>query len=302
MRRWTSILLLLAIFGLLPMCSTRPGGDGNDAVREALGSVGITTVTGEDYHGLIVVPVKIDGKECHMVVDTGANATVLRRDSFRRNWSKRKTVPVNPGEGSNIRRDVDMAFVRSLAVGGLSVYGMNLLVMDMPQLGNCRGKPVDGLLGMNVMGMFPLLVDLQENTLTFLLGVPADDLLERLHATPLPVSARNGHMQALMSLDGTAVRLVIDTGATQTCLPSRDWKGEVKERKGDVVWLDVNGKTRFASTSIVEVASVRWGGLELSGIQVMLGSDLGVVGADILSRGRILLDLRSRQAWWIPRN
>ncbi len=301
MRCWLRFLLLLLIPGLMPMCSTLPEANPGDPLQKVLDHLGSNRISGKDYHGLIVVPVEIDGKNYKMVVDTGANATVLRRDSFRRNWSERPSVPIQPGAGSNIRKDVDMVRVHSLSVGGLNINDLNLVLMDMPQLGSSNGMPVDGLLGMNVLGMFPIVVDLQADTVTLLLEVPSDELMKSIHAQSLPVTVTNGHMLAQVMLGGVPVNMIIDTGATQTCLPDKDWKGPTWERQGDLLWLDVNGKKRFSSSKFAEVSSIRWGGVELSGIKVLLGSEFGLIGTDILSRGRILLDIRSQQAWWIPR-
>ena len=301
MKRLGLLIIMAFLAAILPMCARYPVGNG-DVGQSSLLLGQEATLHGRDYYGLAVVDVYMNGEKCQMVADTGANVTVLRRDSFNRLFPGKQKYPVQAGAGSNIRQEVFWTDIESCIVGPMSVGDMPVLVLEMPQLGECAGKPVDGLLGLDVLSQFPFVIDVSTRTLSFLPVSLREDILWQIGAMRMPIVWENDQIQALMHLDGVLTRLIMDTGATQTCLSGSQWQGRTKVRREDAVRVDVNGISHSSEFRFVDIASVRWGSLQLPRVEAALGADFNIVGIDLLAGGKLYIDGRRRQVWWLPKS
>ena len=254
----------------------------------------------EDYKQLIVAPVIIDGKKCHLLVDTGASHTLLRKDLVKKFWPGKSLKYMGGKITSNIESPLFLASVRSLSSEPLEVKNFNLLVADLPHLGKMGSAPVAGMLGMDIMGSFPMLIDVEGGKVTFFSKAPADAELKALGAVKVPIQRDGNHVRAKLLMDGKPMQLIIDTGATQSCIPRKSWNKKTKRMQSKMEWVNVNGISQINEFEYGEIDRLKWGNMTFPNMVVFFETPEKVMGGDVLRKGKLFLDRRLNQAWWIP--
>lgn len=155
--------------------------------------------------GLWTAPVTLAGgrRPYRFVVDTGSERTVLSAAAARA-----LDVPLVRGPillTPAGRLDAEEAVLSSLDVGGLTLPAVPVVVADLRSFG--RGWPMDGILGMDVLGRGDLLLDLERGVLTMARRLPAPA------GVALPGHAVGGRRIVAARVDGRERALVLDTGA-----------------------------------------------------------------------------------------
>jgi hypothetical protein len=98
----------------------------------------------------ILVDAKIDGAPVRLLVDTGANNTILNAKSFSR-VEMHVTKPVNRGAGivgNALRLRVDLELAHQF------MFSQRVSVMDLEELSRRFGIQFDGLLGQDILNQF----------------------------------------------------------------------------------------------------------------------------------------------------
>ncbi len=98
----------------------------------------------------ILVDAKIDGTPVHLLVDTGANKTILNAKSFGR-VEMHVPRPVNRGAGivgNALRLRVDLEIAHEF------MFSQRVSVMDLEELSRRFGIQFDGLLGQDILNQF----------------------------------------------------------------------------------------------------------------------------------------------------
>jgi predicted aspartyl protease len=101
-----------------------------------------------------VVEVQINGQTCRLILDTGAQRTLLSRRLVKRLGAKKLTeITINNYDGKNVPGS--LLIIDSLIVGSLIVKNLPILEarLPLPFLG------IDGLLGWDVLRQFAVIID-----------------------------------------------------------------------------------------------------------------------------------------------
>jgi predicted aspartyl protease len=168
--------------------------------------------------GVPLVPVTIAGQRVTMILDTGAQKTLLTQSAVNRLHlrSDAHTVTVIRGVGGASRNFP--AILTGLNVGGQPLADQPALALpfDLPVIG---GVTVDGLLGADVLGRFEMDLDLPHRRVGLYGGrlcpgeeIPLPGPLVEMAA---PGINRN-RLVVQAALDGEAVTALLDTGAAAT--------------------------------------------------------------------------------------
>ncbi len=97
----------------------------------------------------ILVDAKINGSPVRLLVDTGANKTILNSSSFCKARSVAR--PVNRGAGivgNALRLRVDLELARQI------MFSQPVSVMNLEELSKSLRIPFDGLLGQDILNQF----------------------------------------------------------------------------------------------------------------------------------------------------
>lgn len=255
----------------------------------------------EDYKNLIVAPVVIDGKTCHLLVDTGASHTLLRKDVVAKFWPEKPVRLLQGDTSSNIAGPLFFTPVSSMSSDSFHVRNFYVIVADLAHLGNMGSVPVAGMLGMDILGNSPMMIDVAGGKVTFFARTPSADELKALGAVRVPIRRDGNHVRANLLVDGKPMQFIIDTGATQSCVDRRTWKGKVHKSKGKMQWVDVNGVNNLNEFDYGVVDRLKWGDVMFQEMVVFFESREKILGGDVLRKGKLLIDRPSGKAWWIAR-
>ena len=210
---------LVLLLALLPVAcaDVRPGSPEACSI-ERRGGFTITQVP----DGRPAVEVRVNGQPVRLLLDTGANTTVItssvaERLKLRRDGVGRSTVTGVGGKMVSTPADLDQFEFASLALPVRQVVSAPL---DAQAIGG-----TDGLLGIDVLRQFDVELDLLagSGTLYRARNCPAVRPAGLLPMTTfdIPPTAGAGQLQILVELDGKKVHALLDTGATSWLVDRR---------------------------------------------------------------------------------
>ena len=110
----------------------------------------IVSVPFRSVDSFILVDAKIDGTPVQLLVDTGANKTILNAKSFCKTEMS-VTKPVNRGAGivgNALRVRVDLEIAHEF------MFSQRVSVMNLEELSRRFGIQFDGLLGQDILNQF----------------------------------------------------------------------------------------------------------------------------------------------------
>jgi len=120
------------------------------APLQALAQPRVVTVPFRSVDSFILIEASIDGKPVTLLVDTGANKTILNAKSFGR-ASLPVSQPVNQGAGiigNALRLRVDLEIAHQI------LFSQPVSVMNLEELSKRFRIPFDGLLGQDILNQF----------------------------------------------------------------------------------------------------------------------------------------------------
>jgi predicted aspartyl protease len=176
--------------------------------------------------GLLLAPVAIDGRPARLLLDTGAERTVLSDAAVQAlglpldEWVSTAMQGVG---GIERRRNADVA---SLAIGGVKLRRRALAgVVSLPRapsLGRVFPDAVaSGLLGMDLLSVFDLEIDPAGPTLALREGCADAPGWPAPWSTVAAAVPRVGVMVAPVAVNGARLRALLDTGSTATIVDAR---------------------------------------------------------------------------------
>lgn len=208
MSRWFFVpwvLLYLAI------CAdpARAAADGEACVPQ------LRAVLNVDPRGTPVVELALNGGTAHLLLDTGAERTILTEDAARRLGvlAGADHPQLVRGIGGNVVGSVVKAGPQG--VGGQQAAGLTFIVVPV-QLPKVGDLVVDGLFGADMLRAYDLDLDIGHH-LILLYDPPAcgEPVLPwgRAYDTVDAKLSRHGHMAFPVTLDGHRLTAFIDTGS-----------------------------------------------------------------------------------------
>lgn len=222
-------LLYMAGWVLLGTCTAV--GQTEPAVSVQADSVDLQTMNRDSRCGQVLVTCLINGKPMRMMLDTGATHTVLHKESAaalpNAQWldTSKMTFRGNSAQRPEI-------LLAELQVGDKHAPQHPIMVVSLASIRGMMPEPVDGILGMDVLGAMPFTFDLRSGKCYW--GVPAGELLLPLYGT----RDDNGRLMVRVSCAGKSMELLLDTGSSITRVYAGDWKKgkgkKVNARLGDV--------------------------------------------------------------------
>ena len=247
--------------------------------------------------GRCVVPMLLDGRTARMVVDTGAEWTVLNRAAATRLGLRRDLWVDTPmtGAGGLVERhpNVDAG---SATLGGVALFqneaGRSLsLSVTSQNLGNA-----DGLLGSDLLRHHTLDLDMPNAQLILRpasASVPADN------SVPLRPWA-HGLLLTTLRLDGKELTALLDTGASATLVNARGLSklGITTARAALDPVVTTSGLGGRFQAHLHRFASLQLGALTFSSPLLLTAAvpepafDV-ILGLDVLGRQRLLLSYAS---------
>ncbi len=197
---------------MLAACAQEPGGA---CSQEALARVPITM-----RRNIPVVPVVVDGTTAQLILDTGAEHTVLLASFVDRIGLKRdfRHAMMIRGVGSAMASAV--ARPEEMTLGGLEVRRPFVIVSSF-STGDLPGGLPDGLLGADILAGFDVDIDVPRGEMTLYAACPDPRPTWAEPYTALPGRLVRGRFFVPLTVDGATVSVAIDTGAEYSLISAR---------------------------------------------------------------------------------
>ncbi len=217
--------LISALFALcLPLQAQQPS-----AVQSA--PVDLETMVQDARCGQVLVSCLINGQPMRMMLDTGATHTVLHTESAARlqdaQWLDTSRMQFR---GNSSQRP--KILLASMQVSDMQAPQHPIMVVSLAGVRSMMAEPVDGILGMDVLGRLPFTFDLRAGKLYW--GAPKGAVLSPLYGT----RDENGRMFVQVACREHTMELLLDTGSSVTRVHKKDWKpgaaGHVQARIGNI--------------------------------------------------------------------
>lgn len=190
-------IILLSIFILLTGCSiTNLQQKGSVENKEFYYSMKFSTAK-----GLVVIPAKIDGKQKNFIFDTGADLSLIQRDTFKGNTSKIK--------GASKRKvELGKELVESIEIGTINfrdTYAWNGPLKGLKEQINNFG----GIIGQPVISKANWLINYPSKQLE----ISNENLVDNSYQN-IKINRKDGNPYTYLTLKGIKYEVVIDLGST----------------------------------------------------------------------------------------
>lgn len=289
----------LGLLLLLLLC--RCGMPGQDCTPRAIAQVPLTVA-----NDLMIVPVAINGVPTRLILDTGAERTVVSQalvDRLHLSADARYMTRSNGVGGSSVSRDV---LVNRFVLGGVNFPLPRLVVgsFNAPLLERLQA---DGLLGADLLLAFDLDIDPASRTLTLyrsrscpVTSPPWTEAALRLDGTP-----RKDRLALPFLLDGTAGVAVLDTGAQRNVLMAgmaRRLNLTEAELADDPRVLHLgagphDATARLHRFRLLQVGAIAQADPAISILPMDTGTTDAVLGQEFLHGRRVWLSFRNREVF-----
>ncbi len=250
----------------------------------------------ENVNGFALVTALADGATLRLILDTGAERTVLTSSAAERIGGKAPRIQFQrslKGVAAAVQGQ-DIEF-KNLTIGGVDIPWRRAMVAKTTLPSVFMGA--DGFLGTDVLGKFDIDLDLPHNRMWFYeKGVCLPDWTDARSKIDIGRSAINGHMFFPVRLDNRKITATADTGADRTTLSRAT--AHAMGLTDAILARDRSGVTRGfgggqLTSHIHRFASLTVGSVRLSDPEIVV-TDLRLRGIDLI----LGLDfLRSRRLW-----
>lgn len=135
----------------------------------------LLNIEGDGYH--LQVKIKINGKAANAIIDTGASKTVFdktRIDQFLKKETLTEHDRMSTGLGTASMQSHAVQ-LKKLSIGKLDIPGYNGVVLDLSHVNQTYVaiglKPIDAVVGSDVMEKYKAVIDYSKKTLSLSLPV-----------------------------------------------------------------------------------------------------------------------------------
>lgn len=256
----------------------------------------------------IVIPAEVNGAETPVMLDSGAEVSVLDKAYAEKLGIKPTGVVSAVGTGG---RDVaELASGVTLKLGEVELKDLTVAIMDLSPIAAGVGRPLPAILGKEVLNVLTVQLDFAGKTITFhdpaAYQAPAG-------AVAVPVSNVGGLHAIPVSIEGEApVLMHFDLGNGQPMLVYPNYWKPHAMLAGRPVSKSLSGGVGGArARTVATVKSVSLGGVEVRDIPAVFGDEdnsvfnvghtSGNVGMPLLSRFGLTTDYARGRLLLTPR-
>jgi predicted aspartyl protease len=253
--------------------------------------------------GTFLVDAKVNGSPATLVLDTGAEHSLLDRNFAQR-------LGLRPVAVATIQRPYSSDKTEIMLVANLdiqSIHSSDLKVMtdDLGASSVALGVHIDGVLGNDLLRKVTVTLDYSAGSVTF------DHTSIVQHGIPIKLDRVEGRYFAHLNFDGVLVILLLDTGTNLSALSQSGW-GKLNRKKRTLPLIDgVRSSGTSATSKLVCIHRVTIGRTSYHNFPMRVqpptsvgflanpGID-GILGSDFLRQFVVGLDLANDSLYLSP--
>ncbi len=173
--------------------------------------VPLTVAPGSNFP---IVEGEIDGVKCKLLVDTGATHTTLDRGFLEKNLPGNALEPVRLGGVTNVKVEPSITEVKSFKLGEMDFGPCPVMVLDLAHVADASRRQLDGILGMNMLGLTRTIISLGGGYVEF--SAPAS---AREGFAPARRTNLEDPLTITLKCEKPDATVFIDSGASFTFFP-----------------------------------------------------------------------------------
>ena len=233
-----------------------------------------------------IVQATLNGRPCTLLFDTGATHTTFDAAFIAKTFPDAPLERVVLAGETNVEGLPQLLHADALTIGAATFRDFSVMVLAMPHLPESIGAPIDGVLGLNVIGATRTLVSLGQGDVRFALPVDArGDFGKPARRGPDPFT-----LDLVADVNGRAVPLIVDSAASFTFLDQKTgWKST--GQAAPLAAIDINGDSDLKPVQ-GETGTLTLG-VPLQITPLLVPSPMNRIGADTLRRYDLLIERRA---------
>jgi predicted aspartyl protease len=250
--------------------------------------------------GVVVVSARVEGRPATFLLDTGAERSCL--DASFAEHLQFKPTNVEGMRQPYGNRAVSSLRVRELGIDSFELQNVEMLAADLTSLSMGSGISIDGILGSDVLKRFTVRIDFSSGLVRF-----GTDAGESPGGVAVPLQPVHNLYFVPLSIQGTPVSLLLDTGANASSVSSHAWSGITMHWQPqttiDGVRSTGGSEARFALIPTIEIAGAMSRDVPLrvqpqtkDGLFADAGFN-GLLGTDVLRQFIVTLDLANNRMY-----
>jgi predicted aspartyl protease len=252
-----------------PPAQTAAPQDADPAPPTVTGTA--ATVPFELYRGnRVVVAGQFNGHDVETILDTGASITTLDRAFARKIGLKQGATVDAYGAGGKV--DAELVTDATLSIGGMKLEKMTVAVMDLSQVAQGIGRPVDIVVGRDLFNSTALDFDWPAGKLTI---TPAADYAPPTGSTVVPLERRGPFNFVSVAVAGLKpIKALLDLGnGGNLGLPSDYWGDKPVLANLRYADQQAGGVGGVHAVRMVTVPEVEFAGARFANVPAVLGPD-----------------------------
>ncbi len=234
----------------------------------------------------------LNGVPCTMLFDTGASHTTFDRGFIEKHFPSLTLHPIQVNAESNVQQSPSVFRVTSFKLGQANLKDFYAMTLPLGHL----GIKVDGILGMNTMAYAPFILDIGNQSVTWLpkeTPFPEDAIV----LPTLLIDHKTLRLKA--TIGEVKMPILLDSGSSYTFFPKGLWREDETASAVAFQTSDVNAVAQQSFTrgvkGDIQIGAYTWT------LTPFLSAEPGLqLGADELKKVKLFIDAEKKQIGVVP--
>jgi predicted aspartyl protease len=253
--------------------------------------------------GTFLVDARVDGSAAVLMLDTGAEHSLLDREFAHR-------LDLHPVAYADLQtpyssENTEVILVPHLDIQSVHGRGLRMMTDDLAATSRALGVHIDGVLGNDVIRKFTIKLDYSIGSVTF------GRISVAPHGVPIKLRRIGNQYFLHLNLDGIPLTFLLDTGTNFSVLSSSGWSRLNQDRKARSVIDGVRSSGTSAPSKLVCIRRMTIGRSSYENLPMRVqpptsagffsNPDVdGLLGSDFLKQFVVSLDLGNDSLYLIP--
>ena len=253
--------------------------------------------------GTFLVDARVNGSPAVLVLDTGAEHSLLDREFAQR-------LGLHPVAYAELQtpyssENTAVILVPHLDIQSVHSSGLRMMTDDLAATSGALGVHIDGALGNDVIRKFTITLDYSVGTITF------GRISVAPHGVPIKLHRIGNRYFAHLNLDGVPLTFLLDTGTNFSVLSNSGWSRLNQDKKALSVIDGVRSSGTLAPSKLVCIRQMTIGGTSYENLPMRVqpptsagflsNPDVdGLLGSDFLKQFVVSLDLANDSLYLRP--
>ena len=270
-----------------------------------LSAINIRTACAQSHNidGIFLVDARVNGSPAVLVLDTGAEHSLLDREFAQR-------LDLHPVAHADLQtpyssKNAEVMLVPHLDIQSVPSSSLRMMIDDLAATSGALGSHIDGVLGNDVIRKSPIKLDYSVGSVTF------GRVSAAPHSFPIKLRRMGNRYFVNLNFDGVPLTFLLDTGTNFSVLSNSGWSRLNQDKKTLSVIDGVRSSGTSAPSKLVCIRQMTLGRTSYENLPVRVqpptsdgffsNPDVdGLLGSDFLKQFVVSLDLANDSLYLSP--